>query len=183
MASPFSPGSVGASGTGQNTIRAGAIGSPQLGMAHRFTVKIGTRNLGNWAKASGLKVSWKPLEHRPGDVVNGVWWYPGTTSYEPIKLSRAADKTNSQTTWTWLKSVSSKNMPDTGHIALYDAGNAEVFHWDLDGVFPISWDIEAFDASASKVAIETLTLQHNGFLFDEQPIRFGAVGSMPGPRR
>ena len=152
-----------------------------LGMAHRFMVTVPKYSLGNWSKASGLKVNWAPVEHRPGDVVNGVWFYPGTTKYETIKLARAADKQNSQTTWTWLKSVSSSHVPQSGCITLYDPHNIEVFRWELDSIFPISWGIEGFDAGASKVALETLELQHTGFLIDEAKLGgpgAGALGMM-----
>lgn len=142
----------------------------QLGMAHRFAVTVGSYNLGNWSRAGGLKVNWSPVEHRPGDVVNGVWWYPGTTKYETIKLARAADSKNTQTTARWLKTVSTKNVPEAGSVTLYDSHNVQVFSWTLDSIFPLSWGIEGFDAGSSKVALEQLELQHNGFLLDEMKI-------------
>jgi phage tail-like protein len=141
-----------------------------LGMAHRFSVKLMGYPLGNWSKASGLKVQWKALEHRPGDVVNGVWWYPGTTSYDQIKLGRAADPTNTKMTFGILQKISVRNTPQPGAIEMYDSQNQLVMSWTLDGAFPVAWEIEAFDAGASKVALETLTIQHNGFLLDETKI-------------
>jgi|SRR5579875_484934 len=143
------------------------LGRFSLGMAHRFAVQLAGLPIGNWSKASGLKVQWKPLEHRPGDVVNGVWWYPGTTSYDPIKLGRAVDQKNTTMTFQTLEKISSSNVPVPGLIQMYDSQNVLVYSWTLDNAFPVSWEIDAFDAGASKVALETLTIQHSGFLNDE----------------
>jgi phage tail-like protein len=141
-----------------------------LGMAHRFSVVVGGHNLGDWAKCSGLKVTWDKVEHRPGDVVNGVWFYPGTAKYEPIKLSRAADINGSVATRMWLSGISIHNMPTSGTITMYDSYSTPVCSWNLDNMFPLSWDIDSFDAGASKVALENLSIIHSGFLMDEAKI-------------
>jgi phage tail-like protein len=141
-----------------------------LGMAHRFYVVVNGQSLGDWSKCSGLKVTWDKIEHRPGDVVNGVWFYPGTAKYEPIRLSRAAEALGSQRTQTWLKQISVHNAPTSGSITMYDSHNTLVCTWTLDNMFPLSWDIDSFDAGASKVALENLSIIHSGFLMDETKI-------------
>jgi phage tail-like protein len=150
-----------------NSIVESGLQTMNLGMAHRFVVKVGVTTLGNWSKAGGLKVEWKEVQHRPGDVVNGVWWYPGTTQYSKILLERAADTVNTKITYAWLKTITSSNTPQDGMIEMYDSKNIPVMSWVLQGAFPLSWEIDAFDASASKVAIEKLSIVHEGFLMDE----------------
>ena len=135
-----------------------------LGMAHRFSVVIGGQSLGDWSKCGGLKVAWDKVEHRPGDVVNGVWFYPGTAKYEPIRLSRAADGRGSLVTRTWLRTISVHNTPTSGTITMYDSYNTVVSSWNLDNMFPLSWDIDSFDAGSSQVALENLSIIHSGFL-------------------
>lgn len=144
-----------------------ALLNQSLGMAHRFMVVIGGQNLGDWSKCTGIKVTWDKVEHRPGDVVNGVWFYPGTAKYEPVKLSRAAEATGSKLTQGWLRTISISNRPSSGSITMFDSYNAPVCSWTLDNMFPLSWDIESFDASSSKVALENLSIIHSGFLMDE----------------
>ncbi len=39
--------------------------------------------------------------------------------------------------------------------------------WNLIAVMPLKWAVEKIDASTSVVALETLTLAHEGFLHDE----------------
>jgi phage tail-like protein len=168
-----------------------------LGVAHRFTVTfsaspatggvgglvksgLGTATYptGNWAKASGLKVSWKPVEHRPGDVVNGVWWYPGTTSYDPIKLARAADPKNTPNTFALLQTISSNNTPVSCTITMYTSSNTQVMTWEMDQAFPVGWEIDGgFQADGSKVALEIMTIQHSGFMMDYQKLGVAGLAS------
>ena len=52
-------------------------------------------------------------------------------------------------------------------ITLYDSFGEPILEWDLKNAVPKSWSINAMDAGASQVAIETLELEHQGFLEDE----------------
>lgn len=154
---------------GGSTVNATLL-TQSLGMAHRFSVVVGGQSLGDWSKCSGLKVTWDKVEHRPGDVVNGVWFYPGTAKYEPIHLSRAAEAKGSALTQAWLKKISIHNTPTSGSITMFDSHNLPVCAWTLDSMFPLSWDIDSFDAGSSKVALENLQIIHSGFLMDETKI-------------
>jgi phage tail-like protein len=157
----------------------GGLTSMNLGMSHRFVVKVGTYNLGNWSKCQGLKVDWDPIQHRPGDVVNGLWNYPGIAKYEKIKLARAVDNQTAQLTWTWLKTISTMNMPSDGLVQMFTSkmlgAGTPLMSWVLQGAFPVSWEIDAFDAGASKVAMENLTIIHEGFLMDETKLSAGSL--------
>jgi phage tail-like protein len=168
-----------------------------LGVAHRFTVTFSASPAsgggisgivksglgkavyptGNWAKASGLKVNWKPVEHRPGDVVNGVWWYPGTTSYDLIKLGRAADPTNTPNTYALLQTISSSNTPVSCTITMYTSSNQQVMQWEMDQAFPVGWEVDSFDAKGSSVALEIMSIQHSGFMMDYQKLGVSGLAS------
>jgi phage tail-like protein len=174
-----------------------SLAALDLGVAHRFTVTFSASPAtgggisgiaksglgkaiyptGNWSKASGLKVSWKPVEHRPGDVVNGVWWYPGTTSYEQIKLGRAADPTNTPNTYALLQTISSNNTPVSCTITMYTSSNQPVMTWEMDQAFPVGWEIDAFEAGGSKVALEIMSIQHSGFMMDYQKLGVSGLAS------
>lgn len=138
-----------------------------VGMTHHFVVSIDASpyDLGTWARASGLVVNWNPCEHRVGDS-NQFVVLPGTTTYQNIKLSRAAC-IDSQTVQDWLAETSSKPAPLSGAITLILMGGVPVVQWRLNEFFPIGWSITDFDADAGKPAIETLDLAHTGFLDDE----------------
>jgi len=145
--------------------------SSKLGLANRFSVKIdfAAYDLGSWARAEGLAVSWQPAEYRAGDAGNARWYFPGNTEYPPIKLTRAASE-DSKAVKKWLSDTSFKWQPYTGHIVLHDSGGAEIMEWTLQQVMPVRWQITGFDAMASQVAIETLELAHLGFLDDAKSL-------------
>ena len=146
----------------------GLLGSPAVGMSHHFAVLIDNAayHLGDWTRVSGLSVTWKQLEHRTGEDGNYATYLPGTTTYEPITLSRAASA-YSRVVQSWLSQTSSKPTPQSGTIQLVDFTGLAIVQWRLSEFFPVAWSIESFDAAGAKPAIETLKLAHTGFLNDD----------------
>jgi len=144
------------------------MGFETVAIANRFLVVLDGVSFGMWASASGLDVSWGLCEYRAGDMGNARWFFPGATKYSDVQLSRAACA-ESGVVKKWLDANSkSKGSLEkkSGTITLMTSDGAEVTHWTLANVMPLKWAIEKFDASASKVAMETLTLAHEGFLDD-----------------
>src|ERR1700678_3486233 len=90
-----------------------------VGMSHHYAVLIDNvkYHFGDWSRASGLSVSWQPLEHREGDSGNSVVYLPGSTKYEPITLSRAAGP-YSRVVQYWLSQTSLNPQPQSGTIQL-----------------------------------------------------------------
>jgi phage tail-like protein len=145
-----------------------AIGdATMLGMANRFSVQIsnGAYDLGSWAQIDGLDVKWDMAEYRAGDSGNERWYFPGNSHYSIVKLTRAASA-ESKAVRTWLDSTSFKWEPQVAKISLYDSAGAPICDWELRAIMPVRWSITGFDANASKVATETLEINHRGFLAD-----------------
>ncbi|MFD9702945.1 phage tail protein [Lentzea sp. NPDC059081] len=140
-----------------------------LGMANRFVVKIdqGGFDLGSWSKVGGLDVTWDVGEYRAGDDWNNRWFSVGATKYSPITLERAACD-DTVTVKKWLDETALKPAYYSGAIVLLDATSVEVFQWTLRNIIPMKWSIAGFEAGASKVALETLQIQHLGFLTDDR---------------
>lgn len=140
----------------------------QIGMNHRFAVRIDKSryDLGDWAKVTGLSVTWQKIEYRVGEHGNHVWINPGTTKYEPITLHRAAGGA-SKVVKEWLEKTSKHMQPLSGAIQLLGYPNIVLMEWRLQEFFPIAWSIDGFDAAGAKPAIEMLKLAHSGFLEDD----------------
>jgi len=138
------------------------------GLALRFEVKIDDHDLGAWATCQGLDVEFDVLSYQEAwgtKAWNSTHYHPGRTKYPHIKLTRAMTKADSTKVHTWLVKIQKMKLPkSTGKITLFDAWGDEVFHWTLEGVLPAKWQGASLDASATKVAIETLELVHAGFL-------------------
>lgn len=141
----------------------------QIGMSMRFKVTIdnGKFDLGSWSKVAGLDVAWDLVEYRAGDGDNERWYFPGLTKYSTIKLERAVQADGTKAVKEWLNSNSFQHEVQTGAIELLDAKGATVMDWELRHVIPVRWSVTPFEATSSKVALETLELAHMGFLTAE----------------
>ncbi|MDT4917764.1 MAG: hypothetical protein QOI15_2878 [Pseudonocardiales bacterium] len=146
----------------------------KIGLANRFhvTVDQGNWNLGSWQKCEGLDVTWDMPDYRAGDDGNMRWFFPGNTKYKPIKLIRAAAAGDSDTVRKWLNTNAWTQADSRGgiHIVLYDSNGDQITFWDLKAALPKAWSINAMDAGASQVAIETLEIDHQGWLDDEKKL-------------
>jgi phage tail-like protein len=144
-----------------------------LGLTNRFRVSIGGVDLGNWATVQGLNVTFNPVPIEAGGDYGFIHYVPGQAKWGNVKMTRAMSSKDSGKLKDWLanqvdqlNSAEGNVAYDDSHatITLLDAHGGEVIHWDLRGVHPNSWAGPSFDASSSKVAIETLELVHEGFL-------------------
>jgi phage tail-like protein len=135
-----------------------------LGMAHKFVVTAGSYNLGSWSKVAGLSVKWDLAEHRIGES-DQYFKFAGVPRFEKLKLSRAAESSGTNSVKKWLEDVNkSGGVPEEGAIEMMTSGGESIISWTLKEMFPISWQITEFDASSSKVAMETLEIVYSGFL-------------------
>ncbi|MCP9213163.1 phage tail protein [Streptomyces cucumeris] len=139
-----------------------------VSMTHSFTVAIDRceYELGDWASASGLYVTWPTCEYRSGDNWNHPLVYPGVPQYQRVKLSRAACG-DSQIVQEWLTETSVRNEPLTGAIALVNWAGVPTVTWELKEFFPVAWGINEFSGADGRVALESLELVHTGFLNDD----------------
>jgi phage tail-like protein len=120
-------------------------------------------------------------EYRAGDAGNARWFFPGHTKYATVKLHRAASD-DSKLVRDWLNSNSFWNHDSRSDIKvkLYDStGMIVIVEWELRAALPKKWSINNMDAGASQISIETLEIDHEGFLEDE--VKIGEVGGKPGP--
>jgi phage tail-like protein len=175
MARTSGGGGGGGGGIGSVNVASGAA---TIGMAHKFVVTAGVYNLGTWSKVSGLSVKWDLAEHRIGNS-DQYFKFAGIPKFERLKLSRAADG-STETVKTWLSThvLASGGTPDEGSVQVFTPAGIAVVTWDLHEMFPIAWQISEFDASASKVAVETLEIVHAGFLPTGR--RYGSAGGAGG---
>lgn len=138
------------------------------GMAHRFAVTAGARDLGAWSKVSGLAVKWDVAEYRRGSS-DHVDRFAAIPRFDPIRLSRAADSAGTAAVQVWLNEVQARGgVPEEGAVEMLTSAGVPVATWTLREMFPAGWQISDFDATTGKVAMETLTIVHNGFLTSAQ---------------
>jgi phage tail-like protein len=139
-----------------------------LGLSNRFSVTVdpGKFELGSFGKAEGLDVTWEMPDYRAGDAGNYRWFAPGLTKYSTVKLSRSVSAEDTPKVKKWLEANSKKFEVWLITIDLKDAKLDSVMKWECENAIPLKWSVQSFDASASKIAIETLEFSHLGFLDD-----------------
>ena len=148
------------------------------GLSMRFTVTFssgaGIDRLGEWSSCKGLKVDFRTEAIRVGGDYNGEVKLPVQVAYAPVVLERAMERQSSQALQAWLGKLVTTWMhydpanagPPAGtvEIALQDVHQNVVAEWSLRNAYPVSWSGPVMDAKQNAVAIETLTLEHEGFL-------------------
>ncbi|MEU9129891.1 phage tail protein [Kitasatospora sp. NPDC048540] len=149
----------------------------QYGLSMRFTVTFeGATSvpLGEWSACRGLKVDFRTETVKVGGDYSGEVKLPGQVVYSAVVLERAMESKSSQDLQNWLARFVASWMNDdengahppkgTVKIVLQDVHQQPVAAWTLHDAYPASWSGPVMDAKQNAVAIETLTLEHAGFL-------------------
>jgi phage tail-like protein len=85
--------------------------------------------------------------------------------WDDITLERRID--SSQTLWEWRKQVIDGAIDDArrnGSIVVKDSQHAEVARWNFENGWPSKYSGADFDAGANDVAVESLTIVHEGLV-------------------
>ena len=148
--------------------------TPPYGLAMRFQVTVDGLDLGSWSACSSLKVKLEAKKVTSGGDYSTQRIMPDHVEYPNITLQRAVHQTDTKTVKAWLEEKVTQWMNWSGSGDIYPGGTAkitllgvqgtEVMHWDLTGVYPVSWSGPELAANKKDVAIETLELAHQGFL-------------------
>jgi phage tail-like protein len=136
----------------------------KLGLAPRFDVKVDGYDLGGWQSCSGLEVDFSPEIVQEIGENTFVHYLRGQSRYQQVVLTRAmVSGVWMSDTVQWLQAFQERQQTRFATITLKDAWNAEVATWRLHGILPVKWQGPTLNASSSDVAVEKLTLAHEGF--------------------
>ena len=145
--------------------------SAMLGLTTRFRVTVDGVDLGGWAKCSGLAVEFKTLRVKEGGNYESQPILADHIEYPNIQLVRAMNAADSNRVQAWLRgkvsdwvNADSSGGGGTAEITLYDAKVKPVASWSLRNVYPAKWDGPELSAETFGIAVEKLTLVHEGFL-------------------
>lgn len=145
--------------------------SAMLGLTTRFRVTVDGVDLGGWAKCSGLAVEFKTQRVKEGGNYESQPILADCLEYPNITLVRAMNAADSNRVQAWLRSkvsgwvnAVSSGGGGTAEITLFDAKVQPVTSWSLRNVYPAKWDGPELSAETFGIAVEKLTLVHEGFL-------------------
>jgi len=138
----------------------------------KFRVKWDGRYVAGVSKVSALKRTTEVVEHREGGDPSTVRRSPGQTKYEPITLERGVTHDPefeqwANKVWNWGSGLGSEvSLADFRKdliIELYNEAGQLVMAYKVYRCWPSEYQaLPDLDAGANAVAIQTLTLQHEG---------------------
>lgn len=129
---------------------------------YNFMIEIDGIAQGNFSECTGLDATTESIEYREGGNNLTVRKIPGKTTYGDITLKWGL--TDSHELWDWRKqTIQGTIVRKNGSIVVYDPANAkEVARWNFVRGWPAKWDGPHFDAKGKDIALETLTIAHEG---------------------
>lgn len=142
----------------------------------KFKVRMEGAVVAAVSKVSALKRTTEVIEHRAGGDPSTVSTSPGQTNYDPITLERGITKDTKFKEWAnkvWeLGGTPELSLADFRKdlmIEVYDEGGQnKVTSYNVYGCWVSEYQaLPELDASANAVAIESITLQHDGW--EESP--------------
>lgn len=141
----------------------------------KFRVSWDGRDIAGVSKVSGLKRTTELVEHRDGGDLSGKRKSPGLSTYEPIMLERGLSHDPDFEEWANLVhnyqgdgAVSLRNFRKDIVISVYNLSGQKVLSWRVFRCWVSEYQpLPEMDANANAVGIETLGIQHEGFIRDE----------------
>ncbi len=139
----------------------------------KFRVKWDGRYVAGISKVGALKRSTEAIDHREGGDPSTVRKTPGQTKYEPISLERGV--THDKEFEQWANKVWNFGSGLGSEVSLADFRKDLIIEmYNEAGQLAISYKVfrcwvsefqalPELDASANSIAIETLTLQNEGW--------------------
>ncbi len=127
----------------------------------RYKVEIDGLDAGGFSEVTGFDASIDVMEYREGDMVQTPMKIPGLKKYGNITLKQGL--ADSMVLYEWMTSgVNGEVDRKTITITLLDDEEAPAASWQVINAWPMHYTAPDFNATSSKVAIETLEIAHEG---------------------
>lgn len=139
----------------------------------KFRVKWDGRYVAGVSKVGALSRSTEPIDHREGGDPSTVRKSPGQTTYEPIALERGVThdvefEQWANKVWNWGSGlgaeVSLKDFRKDILIEVYNEAGQLAITYRVYRCWVSEYQaLPELDASANAIAIQSITLQHEGW--------------------
>jgi phage tail-like protein len=143
----------------------------------KFRVKWDGKYVAGVSRVSGLRRFSEVVLHREGGGPSTDHKAPGRTEFDPITLERGVTHDPAFEDWVskvWAfgatqgHEVALKDFRKEVRIELYNEAGQEVKAWNVFRCWPSAYQaLSDLDADSDAVAIESLTLQNEGWIRDE----------------
>ncbi|WP_193352025.1 MULTISPECIES: phage tail protein [Deinococcus] len=135
-------------------------------VAAYFAVDFQNGVVGAFRECNGLGSESQVVEYRATDARGKpiLIREPGTMKYTDIVLKRGI--TDSMDMWQWRKQVEDGDIEGarrSGTITLYNQRGEAIARWNFERAWPQKLNGPTYDAKTNEVAIEELTITHEGY--------------------
>ncbi len=136
------------------------------GTKNHFRVEWGGNNIG-FMEVSGLSIELDVVPYREGSSPeNSVTVMPGQKHYSPIVLKRGIFK-NDNEFYVWINTARFNQVERRDvTISLLNENHEPVVVWKIKNAFPFKLEYSPLNANGSEVAIESLSLAHEGLIVE-----------------
>lgn len=127
-----------------------------------FLVELDGIAQASFIECSGLGTSTAVIETREGGDNATMHKLPGMTTYTDIVLKWGL--TNSTDLSDWRQQIIDGTIVrKNGSVVVFDLANStEVARWNFTNAWPSKLEAPAFNAKGNDIAINTLTISHEG---------------------
>lgn len=121
-----------------------------------------------FTECSGLEFESETFDYKEGGEHAKVHRFPGRFKQTNLTLKRGIALDGKQL-WKWVTNmVQGKIKTYNVTVSLWDpSGQQALRTWTFMKAYPIKWSATALTAEQNAIAIETLTLAHQGMMFTE----------------
>ena len=136
---------------------------------------------GAFTEVLGLGAQIERIEFRPAGNNNAVLSVPGRVTYPPVQLRFGL--TDSQVLWDWLVTAIDGDVRrrNTTITVQQPNGAQDAVRWHLSRAWPMEWAGAPLDTLSRQVAIETLTLAHEGITRENASATVSGPAAPPSP--
>ncbi len=131
-----------------------------------FQVKWGGSRLG-FTEVSGLTTEIQPIEYREGSAQDyNVTKMPGMPKFGDISLKRGVFEKDNDF-FQWISTVQLNNIDRRSlTISLLNENHQAVMVWNIRNAWPSKVEGPSLKSTGNEVAIESITLVHEGITID-----------------
>jgi len=133
---------------------------------NHFKVEWGGSNIG-FMEVSGLSIELDVVNYREGSSPeNSMVLIPGQKKYSPVVLKRGLVK-NDDDFYKWINTSQFNKIERRDvTISLLNENHEPVVVWKIKNAFPFKLEYSPLNANGSEVAIESLSLAHEGLTIE-----------------
>ena len=112
---------------------------------------------------SGLKVTLGTDEKKQGGDNVSSWTFPTQPTYDNLVLKRCLLPNAELEKWCRDAFESFKFETKNIQLALLSADGQILASWEIQGAYPVSWELSPLNSTTNQLAIESLTLKYKFF--------------------